>query len=124
MRPPSTMTRRPALTALIAALLLPLSGCELLGIESAEAVAARREAEGKAVGSACRHAQRALEDCYALNPKAQKAAVYAGWLEMDGYMRENKIDGIAPTLVQGSARALPPAAERKSATPAKQAPES
>jgi len=115
------MPIRPALALTLLAL---LSGCELLGIESPERIAALKEGEGKAVGSACRHAQRALEDCYALNPKAQKAAVYAGWLEMDGYMRENKIDGIAPTLVQGSARALPPAAERKSATPAKQAPES
>jgi hypothetical protein len=55
-------------------LVLLLSGCDLFG-ESAETVAARREAEGKAVGSACRHAMRAIEDCYALNPKAPKASV-------------------------------------------------
>ena len=83
----------------LAALLL--SGCEMLGIESMEKLAGRREAEGKAVGSACRHALRAIEDCYTLNPKTVKAAVFGGWREMDEYMRENKLEGIAPTLVKG-----------------------
>lgn len=78
-------------------LVLLLSGCDLFG-ESAETVAARREAEGKAVGSACRHAMRAIEDCYALNPKAPKASVFAGWREMDEYMRENQLEGVAPTI--------------------------
>ncbi|MEX8494251.1 hypothetical protein [Sphaerotilus sp.] len=68
-----------------------------MGIESASAVHAHTEAEAKAVGSACRHAMRAIEDCYTLNPKAEKAAVYAGWREMDEYMRENKLEGVAPT---------------------------
>ena len=72
--------------------------CDLLGIESGEAVAARNEAEGKAIGSACRHAMRAIEDCYTLNPKAVKASVYTGWREMDEYMRENKLEGIAPVV--------------------------
>ena len=85
-------------------LLLPLvlaallSGCELLGIESPEKLAAAKEADGKAIGSACRHAGRAIEDCYRLNAKAQRAAVFAGWREMDEYMRENKLDAVAPTL--------------------------
>jgi hypothetical protein len=85
-------------------LLALLAGCEMLGIESAEKTAAIREGEGKAVGSACRHANRALEDCYALNAKAPKAAVFAGWREMDEYMRENKIDGVAPALAHSAAR--------------------
>lgn len=75
---------------------LLLSGCDLLGIEPASAVAARKEAEGKAIGGACRHAGRALEDCYAMNKKADKAAVFAGWREMNDYMRENKIETVAP----------------------------
>ncbi len=79
-------------------LLLPLAGCEWLGIDDPVKLAAAKEAEGKAVGSACRHAQRAIEDCYTLNPKAQKAAVFAGWKEMDEYMRENKLEGIAPVV--------------------------
>jgi hypothetical protein len=84
-------------------LLLALSGCDLLGTESAEQVAARREADGKAIGGACRHAGRAIEDCYALNKKADKAAVYAGWREMNDYMRENKIEPIAPQVTAAPA---------------------
>jgi len=86
-------------TAVIAVLTgLTLSGCNLFGGESAEAVAARREADGKAVGGACRHAGRAIEDCYSLNRRADKAAVYAGWREMNDYMRENKLEPVAPQL--------------------------
>ena len=50
--------------ALPIAALLGLTGCDLLGIESASDVAARREAEGKAVGGACRQAARSIEECY------------------------------------------------------------
>jgi len=70
----------------------------MLGIESGTEVAARKESEGKAIGSACRHAMRAIEDCYTLNKKASKSAVYTGWREMDEYMRENKLEGIAPVV--------------------------
>jgi hypothetical protein len=81
--------------ALAAAL---LAGCEQLGIDSPEKIAASRDAEGKAIGGACRHAGRAIEDCYALNKKADKAAVFNGWREMNDYMRENKIEPVAPAL--------------------------
>jgi hypothetical protein len=77
---------------------LGAAGCNLFGNEAAEAVAARREADGKAVGGACRHAGRAIEDCYLLNRRADKAAVYAGWREMNDYMRENKLEPVAPQL--------------------------
>ncbi len=80
-------------------------GCDALGIESGTATAARKEADGMAIGSACRHAMRAIEDCYTLNPKATKAAVYAGWREMDEYMRENKIEGVAPVIPRKTAKA-------------------
>ncbi|MDC8774194.1 hypothetical protein [Roseateles albus] len=78
--------------------LLLLTGCEQLGIEDPAKLAAAKEAEGKAIGSACRNAMRAIEDCYTLNPKAQKAAVFNGWKEMDEYMRENKLEGVAPVV--------------------------
>jgi hypothetical protein len=58
----------------------------------------KREAEGKAIGGACRHAGRAIEDCYVLNKKADKGAVFTGWREMNDYMRENKIEVVAPVL--------------------------
>jgi len=83
---------------LLVPLLVLLVGCDQLGIESATASAARREAEGKAVGAACRHAGRAIEDCFALNRRTDKASIYAGWREMDDYMRENKIQAVAPVL--------------------------
>ena len=79
-----------------------LTGCDMLtgalGIESPEKIAAMREAEGKAVGGACRHAGRAIEDCYALNKKADKSAVFTGWRDMNDYMRENKIEPVAPQI--------------------------
>ncbi|MFO1226284.1 hypothetical protein [Roseateles sp.] len=84
--------------ALLLPLLAALTACEQLGIEDPAKVAAAKEAEGKAIGSACRHAMRAIEDCYVLNPKAQKAAIYNGWREMDEYMRENKLEGVVPVV--------------------------
>ncbi len=67
-----------------------------MGCEPPEALAARKEAEGKAIGGACRHAGRAIEDCFALNKRGDKAAQFAGWREMNDYMRENKIEAVAP----------------------------
>jgi hypothetical protein len=90
-------------------LLTLLAGCDLLGIESPEKVAASREADGKAIGGACRHAGRAIEDCYALNRKADRAAVFAGWREMNDYMRENKIEEVAPQVAASNAAAKPSA---------------
>ncbi len=77
------------------ALTLLLAGCEIPGLGPDPRIA-QREADGKAIGGACRHALRGIEDCYGLNEKAIKTAVFEGWKEMDQYMRENKIEGIAP----------------------------
>ena len=82
---------------LAAALVLLLAGCEIPGLEPDPRIA-QREAEAKAIGGACRHALRGVEDCYTLNPKAAKAAVFAGWKDMDQYMRENKIEGTPAVL--------------------------
>jgi hypothetical protein len=82
--------------AWIAIVPLLLGGCDQLGIESASAIAARKQAEGKAIGGACRHAARAIEHCYQLNKRADKAAVFAGWSEMNDYMRENNIEPVPP----------------------------
>ena len=83
---------------LLIATLALLGGCDMLGIESAQTLAANKEADGKAVGSACRQAGRALEDCFALNQRSGKAAIFAGWREMNDYMRENKIADVPPQL--------------------------
>ena len=100
---------RPALLVL----LLALAGCEIPGL-GPDPRALQREAEAKAVGGACRHALRGLEDCFTLNPKAAKAQVFAGWKEMDQYMRENKLEGTPSVLTQleKPAEAPPKAARR------------
>lgn len=75
-----------------------LTACDKLPIPDPNRAAAQKELEAKAVGGACRHAGRALEDCYSLNPKASKAAIFAGWREMNDYMTQNKIDVVLPTI--------------------------
>lgn len=103
------------------ALVVLLAGCDMLGIDSPEKIAAAREADGKAIGGACRHAGRAIEDCYALNRKADRAAVFAGWREMNDYMRENKLESVEPQLtaqVGGASKA----ADEKAEAPAEKKP--
>ena len=74
-----------------------LAGCDQLGIETPDKTLARQDAEGRAIGSACRHAGRALEDCYARtlqdkkNRYITKASIFNGWKDMDAYMRENNL---------------------------------
>lgn len=72
------------------------AACDRLGFPDPAKTAAQAEAEGKAIGGACRHAGRALEDCYQLNPTAPKAAIFTGWREMNDYMTENKIEVVPP----------------------------
>lgn len=97
---------------------LPLAACDLLGLNDDARIAAAREAEGRAVGGACRHSGRALEECYGLNPKTSKAAIFAGWRDMDGYMRENNIQIVSPDGAEE-----PPAKPGATAEPAPKAAE-
>ena len=76
-------------------LCLGLAACDQLAeLDGSKAA----EADGKAVGGACRHAGRALEDCYALNERASKSAVFNGWREMNDYMTQNKIEVVPPQI--------------------------
>ena len=93
----------PALVLLAAA--AGLAGCDALGLPNPEKQAAAREADGKAVGAACRHAGRAIEDCYAIYRKADRSAVFAGWRDMNDYMRENKIEVVEPQIAAQAAQA-------------------
>jgi hypothetical protein len=95
-----------------------LGGCDQLGIPNAAKTEAQAEADGKAIGSACRHAGRAIEDCFTLHQSAQKAAVFAGWKEMNDYMVENKIIEVSPQLPPP-----PPPGAVKAAAKAKRAAE-
>src|SRR3990167_2515176 len=88
----------PTSSSLIARLLLAgvallLAACDIPGLGPDPAIA-RREAEAKAIGGGCRYSSRSIEDCYDLNERASKSAVFEGWKEMDQYMRENKIEGV------------------------------
>lgn len=92
-----------------------LSGCDMLsavGIVTPGQKNAAAEAESKAIGGACRHAMRSIEDCYRDNPKAAKAQVFDGWREMDVYMRENEIQGMPsapppPVMIEETAEPAP-----------------
>jgi hypothetical protein len=99
------MNRLALAATLLAASLL--SACDMLGIESPEKLAAARDAEGRAIGGACRYSGRAIEDCYGLNKRADKAAMFAGWREMNDYMRENKMEAVAPAATTQVAAAKP-----------------
>lgn len=87
---------------IVATLVFGLNGCDIiqqqLGIEDQVAKAARTDAEGKAVGGACRQSGRAIEDCYAIYSWLPKAAIYEGWRDMDAYMRDNKLETVEPQL--------------------------
>ena len=82
--------------------ILAMSRCDQvsqkLGLEDPTKKEARLEPEAKAVGSACRQSGRAIEDCYSIYNWLPKAGIYAGWREMDEYMRENKLETVAPQL--------------------------
>lgn len=81
---------------------LTLGGCDAVTALMADPKAAQRVADSKAIGSACRYGLRSIEDCYSLNERASKAAIFDGWKEMDQYMRENKIEGIVSKASHGS----------------------
>lgn len=103
-------------------LALGLTGCERLGMEDPAKAAATREADGKAIGAGCRHAGRGLEDCFDGNPQAQKAAVFAGWREMNDYMTENQIATAPPAPAADSKGTDKPAAEPRDPAKAVQEP--
>jgi hypothetical protein len=105
----------------IAVLLLLLAGCDIPGLGPDPRIA-QRDADGKAIGAACRHALRGIEDCYVLNEKAAKTSIFEGWKEMDQYMRENKMEGV-PSKETREAKVLEPdeviIEEKKPKTPIK-----
>lgn len=105
-------------TLFLALSVIALPGCDQvaskLGLEDPAAKTAKNEAEGKAVGSACRQSGRAIEDCYSIYSWLPKASIYEGWREMDEYMRENKLETITPQLPPPE----PPGSKKKRVAPA------
>jgi len=74
-----------------------LTACDIPGM-GPDPKELQRIEEAKAIGGACRHALKGVEDCYLLNDKAVKSAIFEGWKDMDAYMRENKIEGQKTTV--------------------------
>ncbi len=107
---------RPLRIFIISTLLIVGSGCDMIqqqmGIEDPAAKAARADAEGRAVGGACRQSGRAIEDCYSIYSWLPKAPIYEGWRDMDAYMRDNKLETVEPQLPPPP----PPGTRRKTAT--------
>lgn len=85
-------------TACVAMLLLLVAGCDQLKERAGIPDPAKIEAEGKALGSACRQAGWGIEDCFRLNPYSSKAAMFSGWRDMNEYMLKNKMEAAAPVI--------------------------
>jgi hypothetical protein len=100
---------------LIATLLaLLLSGCDFIQQEMGIEDPAAKDAEGRAVGGACRQSGRAIEDCYSIYAWLSKASIYEGWRDMDAYMRENNLETVAPQLPPVPPPAPPPPRKKAS----------
>lgn len=95
--------------ALLFALPILTSGCDYIGLQPVSRLEAKKEAEGRAIGGACRQAGRALEDCYTFNPQMPKASIFLGWRDMNDYMTQNNLSivrpEVAPVIPNGRARA-------------------
>lgn len=86
-----TRCHYPRRLALVLTLCLGLPACERLN-----EIASQGKLNGRAIGAACRHSGRALEDCFQRNPRVPKADIYAGWREMNEYMTTKKLDVVPP----------------------------
>ena len=110
------------LTVFLFAFSLP--GCDMIqqkmGLENPAAKAAKDEADGKAVGGACRQSGRAIEDCYSIYSWLPRAAIYDGWRDMDAYMRDNKLETVEPQLPP----VAPPGPKKKTKTAEETKPDS
>jgi hypothetical protein len=112
--------RGTVLVGIALALSLGLSGCDIiaeavpqLGMEGPSKRYEKQMAEAKAIGSACRHAGRAIEDCYTINPTALRAGIFAGWKDMDTYMKDNHIEAQKPLVAPEKAPEPPKPPEKK-----------
>ena len=123
---PNTLASSLRASLIAVALSLALSACDMLqqqfGIESQAAKDARADADGKAVGGACRQSGRAIEDCYSIYSWLPRASVYEGWRDMDAYMRDNKLETVEPQLPPVAPPVPPGTKKKKAATPAEAAP--
>ena len=118
---PNTLASSLRASLIAVALSFGLSACDMIqqqmGIENQAAKEARADADGKAVGGACRQSGRAIEDCYSIYSWLPKASIYEGWRDMDAYMRDNKLETVEPQLPPVAAP-VPPGTKKKKAAEA------
>ena len=111
---PNTLASWLRASLIAVALSFSLSACDMIqqqmGIESQAAKDARADADGKAVGGACRQSGRAIEDCYSIYSWLPRASVYEGW-------RDNKLETVEPQLPPVAAP-VPPGTKKKKAAEA------
>ncbi|MCL2645190.1 MAG: hypothetical protein FWD51_07005 [Betaproteobacteria bacterium] len=81
-----------------AAVLLLLSACDRFADMLEMPNPTRETANAEAIGGACRQTGRSIEDCYALNPDAQKSDIFTGWKSMNEYMAEKNLKEV-PSVV-------------------------
>ena len=87
------------LLPLAVALFIGLAGCDnALQKVGLQTTSAQMEADSRAVGGACRQSGRAIEDCYSVYSWLVKSYIYAGWRDMDIYMRENNLETVSAQL--------------------------
>ncbi|WP_269532757.1 hypothetical protein [Chitinimonas sp. BJYL2] len=80
---------------ILIAILLGLTGCDRVN-----ELASQAKMNGQAIGAACRHSGRNLEDCYRRNARVSKADIFAGWKQMNEYMAKNSLDVVPPPADQ------------------------
>lgn len=81
---------------IVSGLSLMLCSCDLSQIPGLDGKLSSEDS--KAIGAACRHAGRALEDCFVLNPKGHQSGIFDGWKEMNDYMLSNQIEVVKPEI--------------------------
>jgi len=85
-----------------------LSACDRLADTLDIPNPAKETANAQAIGGACRQTGRSIEDCYALNPEEQKAAIFSGWKSMNEYMIEHKLKEVPSVVANGQVVLQPP----------------
>jgi len=91
---------------------LLLTGCDAFYEALEIPNPSKAKSEAKAVGAACRHSGRSLEDCFYLNPDLDKAAIYEGWREMNEYMLAKELAVVPAQLVPAEPRTVAKPLER------------
>lgn len=93
-----------------------LSSCDLSQIPGLDGKLSLEDS--KAVGAACRHSGRALEDCFVMNPNTHQSGVFEGWRDMNDYMLANEIEVVKPEIQNSAFKPEKVSGAQSSSSPA------